>query len=100
MNNTTTSGNNQQTMPSPMSEKEMLNDLLTQEKALFSSYSYGMTEAGCVNFRDVLRGNMEGLSQDQFNVFDQMNKRGYYPTKAANPQDVQQAKQAVSQLPH
>ncbi len=100
MNNTTMSGGVQTGGQSPMSEKEMLNDLLTQEKALFSTYGYGVTEASCTHLRDVLRNNMDGISQDQFNLFDQMSKRGYYPTKQATPQEVQEIKQAVSQLAH
>ena len=81
-----------------MSEKELLDDLLTQEKHLLSLYNTALTESSCTNMREMLLKNLQELNQDQFNLFDQMAKRGYYPIKAAQDQDVQQVKQRVSQM--
>lgn len=76
-----------------LNEKELLNDLLNQEKQLVSSYSMAITEASCPNLRNVLSTQFNQSTQDQFKVFDHMRQRGYYPTKDAQDADVQQAKQ-------
>lgn len=82
---------------STMTEKELLNDLLNQEKQLASSYTMGITECSCPNMRQVLSQHQNAVCQDQFQIFSQMSQRGYYPTKNADDQDVNTAKQTYSQ---
>lgn len=76
-----------------LSEQELLNDLLNQEKQLMSSYASYIQEASCQNLRKILTNQFNQTSQDQFQVFDQMRQKGYYQTKDASDQEVQQAKQ-------
>ena len=40
---------------------------------------------------------MDATANDQFQIFQQMQQRGWYQTKAAQQQDVQQAKQKFAQ---
>ena len=89
----------QQTYQIPkMGEKELLNDLLNQEKQLISSYTMAISEASCPNLRNVMMQQFNQCVSDQLAVFDQMSSRGYYPVKDAPDQDVQQAKQTMTQL--
>lgn len=75
-----------------MSEQDLLNDLLNQEKQLMSSYTTFIQEASCENLRKILTNQFNQTSQDQYQVFDQMRQKGYYQPKDASDQEVQQAK--------
>ena len=75
-----------------LTEQELLNDLLNQEKQLMSSYATFIQEASCENLRKVLTNQFNQTTQDQYQVFDQLRQKGYYQTKDANDQEVQQAK--------
>lgn len=89
--------NNMQQQPS-LSEKDLLNDLLNQEKQIISTYSTYITEASCPNLRRVLTDHLNQTALDQFEVFDHMRKKGYYQTKDAQSQEVQQSKQKYQQV--
>ncbi len=80
-----------------LSDQDMMNDLLTQEKSLVSSYSTFLCEASCPNLRNVLTQNIQQISQDQYQVFDQMRSRGWYLTEDAPAPKVQQAQQKMQQ---
>ena len=75
-----------------MSEKELLADLFNQEKQMMSLYAAGIQEASCRNLRKLLSSQFNQISQDQFELFDQMREKGYHQAKEASPQDVQQVK--------
>lgn len=81
-----------------MSDEDIMNDLLSQEKQMISSYSTLLCEASCPNLRSVLTDNLTSSAQDQYQVFDQMSQRGWYPTKNANQPDVMAAKQKFAQM--
>ena len=81
-----------------MGEKEIMNDLLQQEKEITKLYSTAITETSCANMRQLLMSNLTQASEDQFGVFNAMVSKGYYQTKDAADQDVQQAKQKFQQL--
>lgn len=81
-----------------MTEKELLTDLLNQEKQLVKDYAGNITESSCMHLRQVLTSNLSECSQDQFQIFDQMRQRNMYPVKDAQDQEVQTAKQNVTQL--
>jgi spore coat protein F len=81
-----------------MSEQDLLNDMLETEKSLISSYSTYISEASCPNLRRVLSSSFTETTEDQFEVFDNMRKKGYYQTKDAQDQEVQQAKQKFGQM--
>ena len=81
-----------------MSEKELLNDLLNEEKQIVKSYATYVTEASCQNLRQLLIRNMTECSEDQYNIFDQMRQRQMYNQKNAQSQDVTQAKESIQTL--
>lgn len=81
-----------------LSEKELMQDLLTSEKQVITAYSTGITETSCQNLRNTLVKNFECVQDVQYQVFDAMSKKGWYPTKDAPAQDVQEAKQQATQM--
>lgn len=81
-----------------LSEKDILNDLLIQEKHMSSAYSTYVTEASCPNLRSLLTQNLTDIFNEQYQVFDTMRQKGMYQTKDAQTQDVQQAKQQFQQM--
>lgn len=81
-----------------LTEKDMLQDLLTTEKHLISSYSTGITESSCQNLRGTLVNNFNNSQGVQYKVFSIMNQKGWYPTKDAQDNDVQQVKTDSSNM--
>ncbi|WP_142414649.1 spore coat protein [Hathewaya massiliensis] len=81
-----------------LSEKELMQDLLTSEKQVIGAYSTGITEASCPNLRNVLVNNFTKEQHIQYKVFDAMSQKGWYPTKDAQTQDVQQLKSQATQM--
>jgi len=81
-----------------MSEKQLLTDLMNQEKHLVTTYATFVTEASCNNLRRLLTLNMIECGQDQFSVFEQMTQRSMYSTKSADNQEMQQASQDAQKL--
>lgn len=88
---------NVQGMP-VLNDQDRMEDLLTQEKYLISSYSTFVPEASCPHLRQVLTDNLNQTVQTQFKVFDQMNNMGWYPTKVAQQNDVKMAQQKFAQM--
>ncbi len=82
----------------PMTEQEILADLLTQEKQCVKDYAGNITEASCKNLRQLLLSNLTECSTDQLAVFEQMKSRNFYKTKDAPDNDVQTAKQDMQTL--
>ncbi len=82
-----------------LSEQELLNDLLNQEKQLVTSYATYLTEASCHNLRKLLSSQLSQTSHDQYQVFEQMRDKGYYKTKDASDKEVQQVKSHFKTMP-
>lgn len=82
----------------PMTEQEILSDLLTQEKQCVKDYAGNITEASCKNLRQLLLSNLTECSTDQLAVFEQMKSRNFYKTKDAPDNDVQTTKQEMQTL--
>lgn len=82
----------------PMSEQDILNDLLAMEKQISSAYNTGITEASCTNLRQTLTDSLIGTQQMQFTVYDSMRKQGWYQGKDAQDQDVNNAKNKYSNV--
>ncbi len=81
-----------------MTEKEILTDLLNEEKSLIKEYAGNVVESGQPSLRQLLISCMSECSADQYTVFDQMRARNMYPTKQAPTQEVQTAKQDMQTL--
>ena len=75
-----------------MQEKEILEDVLTSQKAVTSAYNNFTNECATPNIRNEFLNILTEEHQIQAEVFDEMKKRGWYPTPAADQQKVQQAK--------
>lgn len=80
------------------SEQELMNDILTTEKQVISSYSTGITESSCSNLRNTLISNFRNAQDVQFRVFSAMEQKGWYKTEDAPSNKVQEAKQKANQM--
>lgn len=75
----------------------MMTDLLDTAKHITEVYGAYVCEGSSDTLRQVLQNNMDATANDQFQIFQQMQQRGWYQTKVAQQQDVQQAKQKFAQ---
>jgi spore coat protein CotF len=81
-----------------MNDKELTQDLLATEKQVISAYSTGITESSCMNLRNTLVDNFKNVQEVQYKVFDTMRQKGWYPTKDAPDNEVQQLKTESTQM--
>jgi spore coat protein F len=81
-----------------LSEKEIMQDLLTTEKQGVASYSSGITETSCQNLRDTLVNNFKTAETIQFKIWDTMHQKGWYPTKDAETNEVNKLKTDANQM--
>lgn len=79
-------------MNSTFQEKDYLQDMLVLEKDIVKYYGGYIIEASCPKLRTILNDNMQSAANDQFGIFNTMNEKGYYPTKAAPVTEINQAK--------
>ncbi|KGK90735.1 spore coat protein [Clostridium sp. HMP27] len=75
-----------------LTEKELMQDLLTSEKQGVTSYATFITETSCPNLRGVLMNNFKSIEGTQYKVFDAMRNLGWYQTQDAPTEDVQTVK--------
>ena len=85
-------------MTTSMSEKDLMQDLLATEKQAISAYSTGITESSCENLRNTLVDNFKNNQNIQYKIFDAMKQKGWYPTKDAPDNEVQQLKNEATQM--
>ena len=97
-NQTMNQNTNQQSAQQPLNDQELAFDLLYQEKALLSNIASEVLEASQPGMRQVLNDCYLQMGQDQLDIFSAMAQQGWYPTKPAQPQDVQTAKQKYQQM--
>lgn len=81
-----------------MKEKDLMQDLLTSEKQVISAYSTGITETSCPNLRSTLVNNFKSAQDIQYRVFDTMKQKGWYTTKDAPDNEVNQLKNEANQM--
>ncbi|GAA0728066.1 spore coat protein [Clostridium malenominatum] len=81
-----------------LTEKDLMQDLLTTEKQVISAYSTGITETSCENLRTVLVNNFKKTEDIQYKVFDAMKQKGWYQTKDAPDNEVQKVKSESTQM--
>lgn len=81
-----------------LTDKDRMEDLLTQEKYLISAYGTFLPEASCPQLRSVLQDNFNECVQNQYSVFDRMNQLGWYQTKDAPTNEIEAAKQKFQQM--
>ena len=81
-----------------MTERELLTDLLHTEKDMAKTFAGSITESASRELREILTRHMSECAEDQFCVFNEMQKRNLYPTKPAQQQEIQSAKQNMQNL--
>ena len=81
----------------PYSEKEVLADALSAEKAATEHYNMFANECVHTNVRDTILDCLSKEHAIQQDVFNMMHAKGYYPTPDAQSQKVEEAKQKFSQ---
>lgn len=81
-----------------LTEKDLFQDLLATEKQVISGYSVGITESSCQNLRNTLVNNFKSAQDIQYKVFDAMKQKGWYTTKDAPDNEVQDLKNKSNQL--
>ena len=90
--------NHQDNCTCQLNDAERLEDLLTQEKYMITAYSSLVPEADAPDLRQVLTENLDQSIQCQYEVFDNMRSRGWYPTKPALEPDVVSAREKFAQM--
>ena len=81
-----------------MTDQKLAFDLLYQEKALMANISSEVVEGSQVGLRNVLNDMFMQMGQDQLQIFQVMNQKGWYQLKPAQPQDIQTAKQKYQNM--
>ena len=76
-----------------MQDKEIMDDVLASEKAITGSYNIFTNECATQQIRDEFLNILNEEHQIQADVFDEMKKRGWYPTPNAEQKMIDQAKQ-------
>jgi spore coat protein F len=85
-------------MNNTLQEKDLMQDLLATEKQTISAYSTGITETSCQNLRNTLVNNFKNAQDIQYKLFDAMKQKGWYTTKDAEDNEVQQLKNESTQM--
>jgi len=78
-------------------DQRMMGDLLDTAKHMATEYGSYILEGSCPQLRQVLTANMTEMLGDQYQIFQQMQQRGWYQPKPAQQPDIQAAKQKMNQ---
>jgi len=73
-----------------LDEKDRLTDALITEKYIASGYNLAALESANNQIMDAFSGILRDVHQIQHEIFNEMNSRGWYQPKAANPNDISQ----------
>lgn len=82
------------------SEKEILADALSAQKTAANLYNTSAYECVHDDLRGAISKCLEQEHSIQVDVFNEMHKRGYYPTPQAPQDKIEQAKQTYQQCAH
>ena len=78
-------------MPKQLNDKLMLTDILAHLKDIMTLSGMGIKESSCQKMRDMVTTTSGRVAQNQFAVFQYMNKSGMYPVTNADPKAVKQS---------
>lgn len=81
-----------------MQEKELFDDMLSSQNFITDTYNTFTNECASPNVRNEFMRILTEEHQIQAEVFDEMSKRGWYPTSTADQQKIQQAKQKFQNM--
>lgn len=79
-----------------MSDRDHLNDILTLEKYLTSSYNTALNELQNPALHQTVQTILNDVHGQQFQMFNEMWENGWYKIKAANQQEISQTHQQFS----
>lgn len=80
-------------MNQKMQDRDLMEDLLSSEKAVTGSYNTFTNECVAAQVRDQFLNILNEEHQIHADVFDEMQKRGWYPMENAEQQKITQVKQ-------
>ncbi len=81
-----------QTQAQPLTEQEILTDLLATEKHMTSAYNTFITETTCANLRQQLKNILADEQMIHENIYNVINQKGWYTPSDAPAKEVQQLK--------
>ena len=84
-------------MPGIYTEKEILSDALSAQKATTALFNTSANECVHEDVRQTLMRILNEEHEIKKDVFDMMHAKGLYPTPAADEKKVQEAKQQFCQ---
>lgn len=76
-----------------MNDRDRINDLLSYQKYLSCGYGTGLNEMQNPRLRQAVSSILNDVHQTQFQLFDLMFQKGWYKMKAAEQQEIDQARQ-------
>lgn len=76
-----------------MQDRELIEDILASEKAVTGTYNTFTNECATAQIRDEFLNILNEEHQIQADVFNEMKKRGWYPTPNAEQAKIDAAKQ-------
>ncbi len=85
-------------MNANLSDKELMEDMLTAQKHITGNYSLFANECSTQNIRSDIMNIMKEEHEIQACVFDFMSSKGWYAPAAAEQQKIDQAKQKYSNV--
>ncbi|MBQ9413981.1 MAG: spore coat protein [Clostridia bacterium] len=80
----------------PMQDKEMMNDVLSSEKSMTELYNTYTNECASSGIRHTMLTILNESHSMQADIFDDMQRRGWYQTTPAEQQKIQSVKQQYS----
>lgn len=81
-----------------MGDQEMLNDSIASQKLISSTYDTYANECATPNLRDDFLNILKDEHQIQAQLFNEMQKRGWYQVSPADQNKVTQAKQKFQNM--
>lgn len=81
-----------------ISDKDLMNTLLSQHKFSAMTLTGLITECANENLRQDCINVLESTLQHQKMIWDAMNQKGWYQVQPANPQDISRAQNSINSL--
>lgn len=81
-----------------LDDYEIISDVLGGEKQIVKLYSTALCETAEEPLRNIIRDNFVEAANDQYEVFDFMQKRGMYPVEQADENKIDEAKRQFAPL--
>ena len=74
-------------------DKDIITDLLSSQKFETGGYNTSANECACPGLRSDMMNILNEEHKIQYDVFGEMQKRGWYPTEAAEQTKINQVRQ-------